>query len=118
MNEPMAMELEVDAFARGVGREQDADRALRWVGLELRLDALSAIGVHAAVEHLDPVLHLALGQVLGETLVEVVLRVAVLGEDDDSLVVPGTLAALPCGPADLVDELEELHRLGIVPVLP
>src|SRR5439155_21394937 len=63
VDEPIAVKLEVDAFTRGVGSEQNAHGALRWMRLELRLDALPALAVHAAVEHLDPVLHLALGQV-------------------------------------------------------
>src|SRR5437762_258713 len=88
------------------------------MGLELRLDTLTARRVHAAVEHLDSILHLSLGQVLGETLVEVVLRVAVFGEDDDALVVPGALVARARGAAHMVDELEERPRLSVPTVLP
>ena len=44
------MVLEVDAFAGGVGGEQDADGRVLGVGLESGFDALAVVRVHAAVE--------------------------------------------------------------------
>ena len=49
----VALELEVDALACGVGGEQDADRRAIGRRLELRLDALALVDIHAAVEQRD-----------------------------------------------------------------
>jgi hypothetical protein len=44
VHQPVAVGLEVDALARGVGGEQDANRLFSWVGGELRADVLAVLG--------------------------------------------------------------------------
>jgi hypothetical protein len=54
VDQPVAVPLQVDALAGGVGGEQDADRRQARVGLELGLDPLPLPLVHAAVQHGQP----------------------------------------------------------------
>jgi len=78
--------------------------------LELGLDPLAGVGVHAAVEEGETI---AAETPSGEELLEPVLGVAVLGEDDHSLVVPPA----PAVPVDLgarvLDPVEEACGLGV-----
>ena len=89
VDKAVAVALEVDAFAGGVGGKQDADRRVLGIKLEGGLDALAVIGVLRAVEEFQTValLETAGGQVVMEPL----LGVAVFGEDDDAFLVPLTV---------------------------
>jgi hypothetical protein len=81
-----AMPLKVDALARAVGGEENADRRLLGVMLKVSLDALAIVFLHSAVDGLKPT---GLGESLkGESFNEPPLCVAILGEDQDALVVP------------------------------
>jgi hypothetical protein len=55
VDEAVAVALEVDAFAGGVGGEQDADGRVLGVELESGFDALAVIGVLRAVEEFQAV---------------------------------------------------------------
>ena len=68
--------LQVHAFARGIGGDQDAHVG---VGAEQGLQAPALIAVGAAVDGHDGI---GIAQHAGDLLVQVVQRVAVLGEDD------------------------------------
>ena len=71
--------------------------------LELGFRALTIIGVHAAIEGGDPVATVST-EVVGEQQVDQpLLGVAVLREDDDSLVGPATV----CGAADVGEPPEQ-----------
>ena len=79
-----AVGLEVQALARGVGGDQDAQRVLRRVGVEAALDLLAPRAAREPVDHLDPLVGAvgALDRLL-EDLLQVALRaLAVLGEDE------------------------------------
>lgn len=105
VDHPVAVLLEVDAFTRRVRRKEDAHGRAGRVGLEDRLRVLSLLGVHAAVKQRDAVS----GEPGGRQQVQQpVLRVPVLGEDDDPLVVP-----LSAGTAPLFELREQHLRLGV-----
>src|SRR5262249_14459535 len=85
VEEVRAMILKVDALARCVGGDEDAERMLCWIGVERPLDLLARVLSHAAGERRD-----ALARAVGsrdrctELLIEVALGVDVFGEDDDA----------------------------------
>ena len=82
VDDPVAVPLQVDALARGVGREQDAHRVAVQAGLERGLEVLALVLVHAAEQQAEPVPAQApRRQDAGEPL----LGGLVLGEDDDAL---------------------------------
>ena len=90
VEEVRAVRLEVQALAGGVGREQDAQRVLRGIGVEPALDLLAPRAAREAVDHLDALVG-AIGALDGllEDRLQVALRAfAVLGEDQDAAVVP------------------------------
>ncbi|GAB3653091.1 hypothetical protein GCM10028833_25790 [Glycomyces tarimensis] len=105
VDQAVAVVLEVDALAGGVGGEQDAQPVVGGVGLEGQADLLAVFDVHAAVEERDAVAAEALG---AEEVVEPVEGVAVLGEDHDAVVQP-----LAVGLARRVEEGEEARGLGV-----
>ena len=97
MQDASAVRLEVDALAGGVGGQQDAHRVAGGRSLEGGLEVLTGSGVHPAVQQAERVAPEATGV---EQTRQPGLGVAVLGEDDDPLVVP-----LAVGPA-------QRHELG------
>ena len=100
VDHPVAVPLQVDALARGVGGEQDAQRVTVRVSLERGLQVLPLLLVHAAVQQAEPVPAQA---ARGEDAREPLLGGLVLGEDDDALaLVPVTARA-----ADRVQLLDE-----------
>ena len=106
VDHPGAVVLKVDAFGSGVGGQQDADGTVLGVGLEGRLDPLPVLRVHAAVHRHEAV---AAGEPLrSQNTLEPVLGVPVLGEDDDSLVAPGTV-----GTDVLVEPADQPLGLGV-----
>ena len=106
VNEAMAVALEVDAFARGVGGEQDADRRVLGVELESGFDALAVVGVLRAIEQFQTVAFLEPAR--GQVVMEPLLSVAVLSEDDDALLVPVAI-----GTDDGFEPADELVRLAV-----
>ena len=78
--------LKVDAFAGGIGRDQDADIG---VGAEQRLEAAALIAMRAAVDGDDGVL---VAKHAGDLLVQIVQGVAMLGEDDQLALPAGSVA--------------------------
>ena len=92
------MGLKVQALAGGVGGDQDADGMLAGSALKARLISSRCLGRRRAVEDGDPLVG-PVGAFDGgrELLVQVALRVVVLGEDDDAGVVPvGGLRRIAC----------------------
>ena len=85
VDQPVAVVLQVDALAGGVGGEQDAHRVLGRVGLEGQPQLLPLLGGDTAVQQRQP---LAGEPLLPQQLGQPELGVAVLGEDDDALVGP------------------------------
>ena len=69
--------LKIDAFTGGIGGDENADFG---VGAKERLNAAALVAVRAAVDGDDGV---GVAEHAGNLLVQVVQRVAVLGEDDD-----------------------------------
>lgn len=111
----VAVALQVDALAGGVGGQQDAQGPHRRVVLELGLDALPGQRVHAAVEQ-GQALSLVAGQAPGShQLLQVRLGVAVLAEHDHPLVVPPALAGVVGLRAGLRQPVQEPLRLGVGP---
>jgi len=106
VNEAMAVALEVDAFTGGVGSEQDADARVLGIKLEGGFDALAVVGVLRAVEKFQPVALFEAAR--GQVVVEPLLCVAVLGEDNDPLLVP-----LAIGPDNVFQPMHELVRLAV-----
>ena len=85
-----AVGLEVQALAGGVGGEQDAQGVDGGVGVEPALDLLAAGALGQPVDHLDALVG-AVGARDGllEDVPQVALRpLAVLGEDEDTALVP------------------------------
>ena len=74
--------LKVHAFAGGVRGDEDADFG---IGAEQRLDAAALVAVRAAVDGDDGV---GVAEHAARFLVQVVQRVAVLGEDDELALAP------------------------------
>ena len=58
MDEVGAIGLKIDAFARRVGADEDAERLLRRIGIECRLDLLAAILAGGTGEYSDAVVDL------------------------------------------------------------
>ena len=102
------MVLQVDALGGRVGREQDAHVRLVRAGLEGGLDPLAILRLHPAVHGQQAV---GAPEPLGrEQLHQPLLGVAVLGEDDDALLGPGSARHdRPLQPAD------QLRRLAVRP---
>src|SRR5690606_35030878 len=81
--------LEVDALARGVGRDEDADGVLVRRGVEGALHLVARVVAHAAVEDEDAlVAAIGVGDGAAQELEEVALGVAPLGEEDDAAIGP------------------------------
>ena len=55
VDDPVAVPLQVDALAGGVGGEQDPHRVAVGVGLERGLEVLALVLVHAAEQQAEPV---------------------------------------------------------------
>ena len=90
VEEVPAVRLEVEAFARGVRGDQDAERVFRRICVEGRLDGLALVGGRGAVKDRDAVSRaVSVRDHRVELLVEIALRVVVFGEDDHARVVPG-----------------------------
>ena len=83
MNDPATRLLHVDAFRGGIGRQEQTNRSSGV--LELGLDCLELVRVHAAVEQSERVL---VEPFLKQTLLQVEQCLLVLGEHDQPLVVP------------------------------
>ena len=83
VNDPATRLLHVDAFRGGIGRQEQTNRS--GGVLELGLDCLELVKVHAAVEQSERVL---VEPFLKQTLLQVEQCLLVLGEDDQPLVVP------------------------------
>jgi hypothetical protein len=108
VDDPVAVQLQVDALAGAVVPEQDPDQVTVRRGLERVLDALPERIVHPAVQQAQAVPAQALGVEPG---LERLLGVPVLGEDDDALVVPRRV-----GPAGLLQPGDQPFGLGVGPV--
>src|ERR1039457_7224551 len=98
--------LEVDAFAGGVGGEEDADGRVLGVKLESGFDALAVVGVLRAVEKLQAVAFLESAG--GEVVVKPLLGIAVFREDDDPLLVPAAV-----GPDHVLEPFHEFVGLAV-----
>lgn len=85
MDHQATVVLEVDAFGGRIRRKQDADRRGLRIGLEGRLDGLTFVIVHAAIDEVQPVPAVAVGD---ENALQPVLCRAVFGEEDDTFVGP------------------------------
>ena len=106
VDQAVAVALQVDALAGGVGGEQDADRVLGRVGLERQPQLLALVGGDAAVQlRRSRAGHALLAQQRGKPE----LRVAVLGEHDHALVGP----VPPSGPADSPEVGDQLAGLRV-----
>ena len=81
MNDPATRLLHVDAFRGGIGRQEQTNRSSGV--LELGLDCLELVKVHAAVEQSERVL---VEPFLKQTLLQVEQCLLVLGEHDQPLV--------------------------------
>lgn len=108
VDDPVAVVLQVDALAGGVGGQEDAQRVAAGMGLEGVLDALPAVVVRAAVDDADALASQAPGEEDGLQPVE---GGDVLGEDDHPLVVP-----LPAGPAYLFQFGHQGQGLAVGPL--
>ena len=90
MDEIGAIGLEVDALARRVGADQDAQRLLGRIGIEGGLHLLAAILAGGAGEDGDPLVRLVgVGERFAEPLLQPAPRVLPFGEDDQPAIVPG-----------------------------
>ena len=85
VDQAIAVVLQVDAFGRGVGGEQDTNIGILRVRLECGFDLLPLFLIHAAMN--DPETVSAIS-VRGEDLMKPLMRRAVFGEKDDAAVVP------------------------------
>ena len=109
VDQAVAVALQVDALAGGVGGQQDADRVLGRVGLERQPQLLALVAGDAAVQLRDVRgVHALLTQQRGKPA----LRVAVLGEHDHALVRP-----VPVRPADTPEVGDQLAGLRVGPGL-
>ena len=94
VDEPVAVVLEVDALAGGVGGEKDPHGRLGGILVESGTDQFAGLGIRAALDDLDAFILITL---LAKDVAEPAQSVDVLGEDDEALVVPiavGTERAL------------------------
>ena len=56
VEEVRTVSLEIEAFAGGIGGEQDAQRVLCWIGVEPTLNLLTATPSRQAVDNFNPLL--------------------------------------------------------------
>lgn len=95
VEEPVAVCLEVETFARGIGSDKDADGMLVGVGVEGPLDILAfVVGRGATVDRDAVESKVGIGDCGPKLLVEIAQRVFVFGEDDDARAVPAAARAL------------------------
>src|SRR5579871_1400134 len=90
MDEVVAAGLQIDALARRVGADQDADRLLVRVGVERALDLLPTIRRRGSSEDPDAIVG-AVGLVEGfaQAAFQPAAGVLVFGEDYEAARVPG-----------------------------
>jgi hypothetical protein len=106
--------LQVDALARGVGGDEDAQGVLLWVGVEGVLDLLAGVVAHAAVEGADAMLGLVGGLEGGAELVyQVALGVRVFGEDQDAAIEPGCAGLAEAWAGVLFEPGEQAAHPGV-----
>ena len=90
MDEVSAIGLQIDAFARRVGADENAQRLLGRIGIEGRLHLLAAVLTGRAGEYVDAVVGpIGFGQRLAQPPFQPAPRVLVFGEDDQPAIVPG-----------------------------
>src|SRR5262249_18666478 len=89
VEEVIAIELEVEAFAGGIRGNQHANGVFLGVGIERPLDLLGPGGRCWAVVNFDPMIR-TVGALdgSGKMLAKIAQRVLVLGKDDHPRVVP------------------------------
>ena len=105
VDQAVAVGLQVDALASGVGGHEDAHVLLGWIGVEACPDVLSLLGGGGAADDRQP-LAVAL---LAQDRDDPVEGVRVLGEDDDPLIGPRASV----GPADGVEHGHEGLEAGV-----
>lgn len=95
MEKVAAMPLEVQAFARGVGSDQDAERMVVGRGVEGPLDVLSTVGRGRTAEDCDPILGtLCMHDGLAQQALQPAPRVLVFGKDQHAAFRPDLPALL------------------------
>ena len=87
----VAAHLEVDAFARGVGADEDAQRIRGRVGVEATLQLLAAFGRGCAGEDGDAIIGRKIVQRFGELDFEPAARVLVFREENQLPIVPASV---------------------------
>ena len=117
VEEVVAVGLEVDALARGVGADQDAQRALGGSALKARLTSSRRSCAGDAGEDGDALVGaVGVGERLLEAPLQLAPRVLVLGEDDQAAVVPACRRSSMLR-ADPVDQPAHAGiRLALVPL--
>ena len=105
VDQTVAIGLQVDTLAGGVGGHEDAHVLLGWIGVESRPDVLALIGRRRAADDCQA-LAVAL---LAQDRDDPVEGVRVLGEDDDPLIGPRA----PVWPADGVEHGHEGLEAGV-----
>ena len=90
MEEVGAMSLEIQAFPRGIGRQQDAERILCRIGVEALLNFFAACSTREAVDDLDALVGAvsALDRLFENRFQMPLGPLAILGEDEHATVVP------------------------------
>jgi hypothetical protein len=85
VDQAIAVVLQIDAFGRGIGGEQDTNIGIFRIRLKCGFDLLALLLIHAAMN--DPETISAI-PVRSEDLMKPLMCRAVLGEEDDAAVVP------------------------------
>ena len=89
MEEVAAMPLKVQAFARGIGRDQDAERVVGGRGVECPFDILPAVGQSRTAENCDPILSaLCMRDGLAQQALKPAPCVRVFGKDQHTAFCP------------------------------
>ena len=93
VHEVEAAGLQVDALARGIGADQDAERLVRGIGVERLLDRLAPVNAGDTAEDRDALVGtVGVGDRFFQPPLKPPPRVLVLGEDDQAAVVPMAVA--------------------------
>ncbi len=113
MDQVLAVVLQVHPFSRRVGGDQDAQRLLVGIGIELGFQALAVLLAHAAAEARHPLLGLFLTQQLPQLPLQVALGVNVIREDQQSCGLPLQIGRTQARAEVLPQPVRQLADAGV-----
>ncbi len=114
MEQVAAMALQVQAFARRVGRHEDAQRIVGRRGIEGPLDLFAAIGRGGAGEHGDACLGVfGIGDRFAQQPLDPAPRILIFGKDQQAALAPGSAASAESRHHFASDPVDEMPDAGV-----